>query len=76
MFLFSGAFFPIANLAAPLEWLARMTPLWHGVELSRMLLARRRRRAAGRWCTSPTSVALAVVGWWCGVRRLDRRLVV
>ena len=37
MFLFSGAFFPIANLTPPLEWLARFTPLWHGVDLTRML---------------------------------------
>jgi lipooligosaccharide transport system permease protein len=37
MFLFSGAFFPISNLPAWLEWLARLTPLWHGVDLTRML---------------------------------------
>ena len=37
MFLFSGAFFPIANLPPALEWLARFTPLWHGVDLTRML---------------------------------------
>ena len=37
MFLFSGAFFPIANLPPALEWLARLTPLWHGVDLTRML---------------------------------------
>ena len=36
MFLFSGAFFPISNLSTPLEMLARLTPLWHGVELTRM----------------------------------------
>ena len=36
LFLFSGAFFPVANLGA-LAWLAYLTPLWHGVSLSRML---------------------------------------
>ena len=36
MFLFSGAFFPISNLGPVLEWVARLTPLWHGVDLSRM----------------------------------------
>ena len=36
LFLFSGAFFPIANLGAVVEWLARLTPLWHGVNLTRM----------------------------------------
>ena len=38
LFLFSGAFFPISNLPPVLEWLARLTPLWHGVDLTRMLV--------------------------------------
>jgi lipooligosaccharide transport system permease protein len=38
MFLFSGTFFPIARLPAPLEVLAYLTPLWHGVDLCRMLV--------------------------------------
>ncbi len=38
MFLFSGAFFPIGNLDGWMEWLARLTPLWHGVDLTRMLV--------------------------------------
>src|SRR3546814_7460232 len=37
LMLFSGAFFPIANLGVVLAWLARLTPLWHGVNLSRTL---------------------------------------
>lgn len=35
MFLFSGTFFPISRLPLPLEWLAYLTPLWHGVDLCR-----------------------------------------
>lgn len=35
-FLFAGAFFPISNLSPALEWFARVTPLWHGVDLTRM----------------------------------------
>ena len=35
MFLFSGAFFPVSQLPDVIEWLAYLTPLWHGVELSR-----------------------------------------
>lgn len=35
MFLFSGAFFPVSQLPDPVEWLAYLTPLWHGVELAR-----------------------------------------
>jgi lipooligosaccharide transport system permease protein len=37
MFLFSGTFFPISTLPTPLEVLAWLTPLWHGVTLSRDL---------------------------------------
>jgi lipooligosaccharide transport system permease protein len=37
MFLFSGTFFPISNLPAPLEVIAWFTPLWHGVTLCRDL---------------------------------------
>ena len=37
MFLFSGTFFPVTQLPLPLEWLAYLTPLWHGVDLCREL---------------------------------------
>ncbi len=37
MFLFSGTFFPIDRLPAPLEAIAYVTPLWHGVTLCREL---------------------------------------
>jgi lipooligosaccharide transport system permease protein len=37
MFLFSGTFFPVSTLPTPLEVLAWLTPLWHGVTLSRDL---------------------------------------
>jgi lipooligosaccharide transport system permease protein len=37
MFLFSGTFFPISTLPAPLEVVAWLTPLWHGVTLCRDL---------------------------------------
>jgi lipooligosaccharide transport system permease protein len=37
MFLFSGTFFPVENLPAPLEAIAYVTPVWHGVDLCRQL---------------------------------------
>jgi lipooligosaccharide transport system permease protein len=37
MFLFSGTFFPVSRLPVPLEQLAYVTPLWHGVDLCRGL---------------------------------------
>ena len=74
MFLFSGAFFPVSNLSEPLQWVAKATPLWHGVELARM-------GALGVWDWSMLVhvgylAAIAVVGGWWAVRRLERRLVV
>jgi lipooligosaccharide transport system permease protein len=75
MFLFSGAFFPVSNLSEPLQWLARATPLFHGVELCRMF-------ALGEWHPLAVLVhvtylvALCAFGVWWGVRRLTRRLVV
>ncbi len=38
LFLFSGAFFPLSQLPAGLQLLARVTPLWHGVDLCRSLM--------------------------------------
>src|ERR687896_2418804 len=37
MFMFSGTFFPIAELPGALEPIAYVTPLWHGVDLAREL---------------------------------------
>jgi lipooligosaccharide transport system permease protein len=37
MFLFSGTFFPVAQLPGSVRWLAYLTPLWHGVDLTRGL---------------------------------------
>lgn len=35
LFLFSGTFFPISQLPTGLQFLAVLSPLWHGVELAR-----------------------------------------
>jgi lipooligosaccharide transport system permease protein len=75
LFLFSGAFFPITNLAVPLQWLARVTPLWHGVDLTRMLTLGQ--VDAGLALVHMVYlVAMAAVGCWWSVRRLTRRLIV
>ena len=37
LFLFSGVFFPISRLPRPLQMLAALTPLFHGVALTRGL---------------------------------------
>ena len=38
LFLFSGIFFPVENLPDWAEWLAWLTPLYHGVAMSRALV--------------------------------------
>jgi lipooligosaccharide transport system permease protein len=37
LFLFSGTFFPIQGLPGPIQWIAWLSPLYHGVELTRGL---------------------------------------
>jgi len=38
MSLFSGVFFPVSSLPVVLQWLAYVSPLWHGVVLSRVAM--------------------------------------
>jgi lipooligosaccharide transport system permease protein len=73
LFLFSGSFFPISNLGDVLEWVARCTPLWHGVNLTRMLCLDH-----VDWSTALINTivlaAVLTIGWWVAVRSLERRL--
>ncbi len=73
LFLFSGAFFPIANLSPVMEWFARATPLWHGVDLSRMLVLGNVDASMALLHVAYLGV-LAALGWWLTVRNLSRRL--
>ncbi|HEX7738598.1 MAG TPA: ABC transporter permease [Marmoricola sp.] len=74
LFLFSGAFFPIENLGSVLEWVARITPLWQGVDLTRMV-------ALGHVDASRAVIhvvyliVLAAIGLRYAVRALEMRLV-
>lgn len=74
LFLFSGAFFPVSNLGDVGSWVARATPLWHGVNLSRML-------CVGNVDVSTALVNLGVLlvltvfGCWWSVTGLTKRLV-
>ncbi len=38
LFLFSGAFFPLAQLPDVVAWVSMVFPVWHGVELTRGLI--------------------------------------
>ncbi|MDP2775367.1 MAG: ABC transporter permease [Nocardioides sp.] len=74
LFLFSGAFFPVDNLGSVGSFLAKLTPLWHGVNLSRMFSI-----DAVDWSTAAVNagvlVTLLVVGWFWAVSGLTKRLV-
>jgi lipooligosaccharide transport system permease protein len=74
LFLFSGAFFPVSNLDPWMEALARATPLWHGVDLTRMLTL-----GDVDWSMAAVHVGylvvLALAGWFWAVRRLTKRMV-
>ncbi len=73
LFLFSGAFFPITNLGDVGAWVARVTPLWHGVNLSRMFSIDH-----VDWSTAGVNVlvllAITAFGWRWSVTGLEKRL--
>jgi lipooligosaccharide transport system permease protein len=76
LFLFSGTFFPISNLPAVLQPIAWLSPLWHGVEISRSL-------ALGTIGQAPLLAlvhvailaAIFVAGAWWAFRTVEARLV-
>jgi lipooligosaccharide transport system permease protein len=73
LFMFSGAFFPIRNLGTVGAWVARCTPLWQGVNLSRMFALDH----VTWWVAGVNTgvlVVLLVVGHRWAVRGLTRRL--
>ena len=75
LMLFSGTFFPIAQLPGWIRWVAYATPLWHGVALCRAL-------SLGDIDPGATAinvgylVAMAAFGLWWGGRTYRRRLYV
>lgn len=73
MFLFSGTFYPVDQLPDALEWLARIAPLWHAVELSRGATTGTLSLTAG---LAHTAVLLAMIGVGClwGVRVFRKKL--
>jgi len=73
MFLFSGAFFPISQLPAAIAWLARLPPVWHGVELCRALTTGRATVLAALGHVGYL-LLWVVVGWWLAERAFRRRL--
>ena len=73
-FLFSGAFFPVSQLPNWIEWLAYVSPLWHGVDLARALSL----GTVNPWLALVNVVYLLawfVAGTWLAVRGFTRRLI-
>jgi lipooligosaccharide transport system permease protein len=76
LFLFSGTFFPIESLPPFLQPIAWLSPLWHGVELCRMLML-------GTVVETPllalihalVLVTLTVIGIAFALRTVESRLV-
>jgi lipooligosaccharide transport system permease protein len=76
LFLFSGTFFPIESLPAILQPIAWVTPLYHGVALSRGL-------SLGTATADPLVMAVhfavligfVVAGAWAATRTFERKLV-
>jgi lipooligosaccharide transport system permease protein len=76
LFLFSGTFFPISSLPAVLQAFAWLTPLFHGVALTRAL-------SLGTIADEPVAAAIhviylttcVVVGTWLTIRTIGARLV-
>jgi lipooligosaccharide transport system permease protein len=72
MMLFSGVFYPLANMPPWLQALANALPLAHSIALGRPLLL-------GRWPEAPlvhiaVLAAYAVAGYWIALVLLRRRL--
>ena len=73
-FLFSGAFFPVSQLPNWIEWLAYVSPLWHGVELCRDLSL----GTVEPWLALANVLYLLawfLVGTWLAIRGFNRRLI-
>jgi lipooligosaccharide transport system permease protein len=76
LFLFSGTFYPISTLPQPLQVVAWLTPLFHGVELTRAL-------SLGTVADDPLAAVIDVaylsimfaIGYVALIRLLEKRMV-
>jgi lipooligosaccharide transport system permease protein len=76
LFLFSGTFFPIESLPAFLQPIAWISPLWHGVDLTRGLVLGTIAENPGlMFAHLAILVAIVAVSTWATVQTIERRLV-
>jgi lipooligosaccharide transport system permease protein len=76
LFLFSGTFFPIEQLPDAIEWVAWLTPLFHGVALTRSLALGQGLDPAVIGVHVAYLVVMAVIGTLLAFRTFRKRLVV
>jgi lipooligosaccharide transport system permease protein len=76
LFLFSGTFFPIESLPAPFQAVAWLSPLWHGVDLTRgLVLGTIVDRPLVMAIHVVVLVAIVVISSWAAVITIGRRLI-
>lgn len=73
LFLFGGAFYPVSQLPDWMESIAKITPLWHGVELCRDAVHGRLEAATTAGHVGYL-LALAITGWLLARRSFTARL--
>lgn len=69
LFLFSGTFFPLSNLPDQVEWVAWLTPLFHGVQLIRGLVL-----DSLDWAAAPIHLGYLLAMLAIGIVLADRNL--
>src|SRR6266480_2573499 len=76
LFLFSGTFFPIESLPSFLQPVAWLSPLWHGVDLTRgLVLGTLGQNPAVMLVHVIVLATIVAVSTWAAVRTIERRLV-
>ena len=76
LFLFSGTFFPIEQLPDPIEWVAWLTPLFHGVSLTRALAIGHGEEPIVLLIHAAVLVGVAALGTYLAFRTFKKRLIV
>ena len=76
LFLFSGTFFPIETLPGYLQPIAWLSPLWHGVDLTRgLVLGTVTERPAVMLIHVVVLAAIVAISSWAATVTIGRRLV-
>jgi lipooligosaccharide transport system permease protein len=74
--LFSGTFFPIESLPSFLQPVAWLSPLWHGVDLTRgLVLGTLGENPPVMLAHVVVLVTIVAVSTWAAVRTIERRLI-